>query len=103
MSGRRAVSFFGPGESEFGAGATGAAAGAIAGIDSGDRLGGETGVAGGCGKIGGVVGSLAAGFGTGDCSAGLGGGTLVEGGRIGSWIRTVSRDLAFVLGDFAAG
>ena len=103
MSGRRAVSFFGPDESEFGAGVTAAAAGAITGIDSGDGLGGETGAAGGCGKIGGVVGSLAAGFGTGDCSAGLRGGSLVEGGRIGSWIRTVSRDLASVLGDFAAG
>src|SRR6266404_7022129 len=95
MSGRRAVSFFGPDESELGAGVTGLSTG----IETFGGFGGEAGEGGG----GGSKNWEGAGFEIGGGSVGVPNGGLSVDGRCGNWIRTVSRDFVFGSGGFTAG
>lgn len=113
MSGMRAVSFFGPEESESGAGLTGnglggAGGGAGTGFETADGFGkatGEGGAGGGGGggkNWAGATGSTG-GFGAVDGFIAGPTGNLSDGGRGGSWMRTVSRDFVLAPGGFPPG
>src|SRR6266699_2049529 len=92
----RAVSLFGPGKSESGVGLTGSAAGVGPRVET---TGGEVGEGDGA-RGDNWGGTTASGGGFGAIEGSSGGGNLFDGGRSGSWIRTVSRDFVVRPGSF---